>query len=54
MGHSSYDPFEQGLAWNAGRKLGAKRPLKPKEIWELRFISVEFWSWTHPDGDVGG
>jgi hypothetical protein len=29
MGHSPYDPVEQGPAWNAGRKLGAKRPLKP-------------------------
>ena len=38
MGHSSYDPVEQGPAWNAGRKLGAKRPLKPKEIWETRFM----------------
>src|SRR5689334_12411849 len=38
MGHSSYDPVEQGPAWNAGRKLGAKRPLKPKEIWEIRFM----------------
>jgi hypothetical protein len=37
MGHSSYDPVEQGPAWNAGRKLGAKRPLK-KEIWEIRFM----------------
>ena len=34
MGHSSYDPVEHGPAWNAGKKLGAKRPLKPKEIWE--------------------
>ena len=38
MGHSSYDPVEQGPAWNSGRKLGAKRPLKPKEIWEIRFM----------------
>ena len=38
MGHSSFDPVEQGPAWNAGRKLGAKRPLKPKEIWEIRFM----------------
>ena len=38
MGHSSYDPVEQGPAWNAGKKLGAKRPLKPKEIWEIRFM----------------
>src|SRR5690242_404070 len=38
MGHSSYDPVEQEAAWNAGKKLGAKRPLKPKEIWEIRFM----------------
>jgi|GEM_PF-5853802 len=23
--------------WNAGRTVGAKRPLKPKQIWEIRF-----------------
>ena len=38
MGHSSYDPVEQAPAWNVGRKLGAKRPLKPKEIWAIRFM----------------
>ena len=38
MGHSSYDPVERGPAWNAGKKLGAKRPLKPKEIWEIGFM----------------
>ena len=38
MGRSSYDPVEQGPAWNAGKKLGAKRPLKPKEFWEIRFM----------------
>lgn len=24
-------------AWNAGRAVGAKRALKPKQIWEIRF-----------------
>ena len=38
MGHSSFDPVEKGPAWNVGRKLGAKRPLKPKEIWAIRFM----------------
>ncbi len=38
MGHSNYDPVDAGPAWNAGRKLGAKRPLKPKEIWAIRFM----------------
>ena len=23
--------------WNAGRTVGAKRALKPKQIWEVRF-----------------
>jgi len=23
--------------WNAGRPVGAKRALKPKQIWEIRF-----------------
>lgn len=38
MGHSNLDPVDQGPAGNAGRKLGAKRPLKPKEIWAVRFM----------------
>ena len=25
-------------AWNAGRIVGAKRALKPKQIWEIRFF----------------
>ena len=37
MGHSAFDPVDAGPAWNTGRKLGAKRPLKPKEIWAVRF-----------------
>ena len=24
-------------AWNAGRKLGTKRPLKPQQVWAIRF-----------------
>ena len=38
MGHSNFDPVDIGPAWNVGRKLGAKRPLKPKEIWAVRFM----------------
>ena len=38
MGHSTFDPVDAGPAWNTGRKLGAKRPLKPKEIWAVRFM----------------
>jgi len=38
MGHSVYDPGQEHRpAWNAGHKLGAKRPLKPKQVWEIRF-----------------
>ena len=37
-GHSIYDPGQAGRpAWNAGHKLGDKRPLKPKEVWAIRF-----------------
>ena len=38
MGHSPSDPVKQKPAWNAGKKLGAKLPLRPKEIWEIRFM----------------
>lgn len=38
MGHSQYDPIDDHSAWNSGRKLGAKRPLKPQQIWEIRFM----------------
>jgi hypothetical protein len=34
MGRSEYDPaFRERRAWNAGRKLGAKRRLKPQQVW---------------------
>ena len=38
MGVSEFDPAarERG-AWNAGRKVGAKRPLKPRQVWAIRF-----------------
>lgn len=37
MGYSRYDPAGQGRpAWNAGRKVGAKRALK--QIWAIRFF----------------
>ena len=38
MGHSQFDPIDDHSAWNSGRKLGAKRPLKPQQIWEIRFM----------------
>ncbi len=38
MGHSAHDPVTKGRrAWNAGRKLGAKRALKPQQVWAIRF-----------------
>ena len=39
MGLSEYDPGAQERhAWNAGRKVGAKRALKPRQIWAIRFF----------------
>ncbi len=39
MGHSQFDPAGLGRpAWNAGRKVGAKRALKPRQIWAIRFF----------------
>jgi integrase len=38
MGTSELDPGAgDRQAWNAGRKVGAKRALKPKQIWGIRF-----------------
>ncbi len=37
MGHSEIDPGAKRRPWNAGRKLGAKRPLKPQQVWAVRF-----------------
>ena len=38
MGHSEFDPTtERRRAGNAGRKIGAKRPLKPQQVWAIRF-----------------
>lgn len=39
MGLSQYDPASQDRrAWNAGKKVGAKRALKPRQIWAIRFF----------------
>ena len=39
MGMSEFDPgASDRQAWNAGRKVGAKRALKPKHIWGIRFF----------------
>lgn len=37
MGHSIYDPGQHCRpAWNTGRKLGAKKPLYPKQVSAVR------------------
>lgn len=39
MGHSDFDPAaRERLPWNAGRKVGAKKALKPRQIWAVRFF----------------
>jgi integrase len=38
MGHSEYDPAaRERRTWNAGRIIGAKRALKPRQVWAIRF-----------------
>ncbi len=38
MGNSEFDPgFKDRRPWNAGRKPGAKRALKPQQVWAIRF-----------------
>jgi len=38
MGHSEFDPAAKDRRpWNAGRKLGGKRALKPQQVWAIRF-----------------
>ncbi len=39
MGISKYDPAAKGRpAWNAGKQVGAKRALKIRQIWSIRFF----------------
>jgi len=39
MGLSEFDPaVRERVSWNAGRKVGAKRALKPRQIWAIRFF----------------
>ncbi|MER8582190.1 tyrosine-type recombinase/integrase [Mesorhizobium sp. M1423] len=39
MGQSHYDPTAPDRrAWNAGKKVGTKRRLKPRQIWAIRFF----------------
>ena len=36
MGYSDFDGHYR-RAWNAGRKIGAKRVLRQKDVWPIRF-----------------
>lgn len=39
MGVSQYDPAALGRpAWNAGKQVGVKKPLKQRQIWLVRFF----------------
>ncbi|PZQ94442.1 MAG: integrase [Cereibacter sphaeroides] len=39
MGHSEFDPAaRERPPWNSGRKVGAKKALKPRQIWGVRFF----------------
>lgn len=39
MGLLEFDPAtRERVSWNAGRKVGAKRALKPRQIWAVRFF----------------
>ncbi|UAJ08889.1 tyrosine-type recombinase/integrase [Glacieibacterium megasporae] len=39
MGHTTYEPvYNNRKAWNAGKTVGAKKPLKPKDVWAIRFF----------------
>jgi integrase len=38
MGCSEFDPAtKERRPWNTGRRLGAKRALKPRQVWAIRF-----------------
>lgn len=38
MGHAEFDPAaRERRPWNAGRMVGAKRALKPQQVWTIRF-----------------
>jgi integrase len=42
MGVSDLDPDAYGRrSWNAGNTVGAKRPLKPRDVWAIRFFLDE-------------
>lgn len=38
MGHSEFDPVgQERRPWNTGRIVGAKKALKPQQVWAIRF-----------------
>lgn len=42
MGHSDLDPaVHERRPWNAGQHVGPKRPLRPRDIWAIRFFLDE-------------
>lgn len=42
MGHSDFDPAaRERRPWNAGQIVGAKRPLRPRDVWAIRFFLDE-------------
>jgi integrase len=42
MGYSDLDPaVHERRPWNAGQNVGPKRPLKPRDIWAIRFYLDE-------------
>ena len=42
MGISNLDPgAHERRPWNAGSLVGAKRPLKPRDVWAIRFFLDE-------------
>src|SRR3546814_12288930 len=42
MGISDLEPGARGLRpWNAGSLAGAKRPLRPRDVWAIRFYLDE-------------
>ena len=42
MGHSDLDPaVHQRRPWNAGQNVGAMRPLKPRDVWAIRYYLDE-------------
>ncbi len=39
MGHTQHEPaYDARRPWNAGRMVGAKKALKPRDVWAIRFF----------------